>query len=78
MHFWQFYVLVAAGLDERSNRCDCSLRVARSVCEEWRMPLDQVMQFCQRHGGHCDCEVCMNMHPHDRPEIEADWWKQSS
>ena len=58
---------------EVGSRCDGSYRFTweffflRSMTDE---EVDVAVNWLAGQGGHCDCEVCMNLGPKYFPEVE--------
>jgi hypothetical protein len=42
-------------------RCDCTLHYTRCFLEARLLPEEPIIKWLIENGGHCDCEVAMNV-----------------
>lgn len=58
--FEELFDYLDAQLD--TNGCNHDLRLTmKFLTDNHKIPLEPVLEFLQKNGGYCDCEVLMNV-----------------
>jgi Protein of unknown function (DUF2695) len=62
----EFYVRLSNTLTILAPRCGGDHRYAKEVMAEMGgIDIDATLAFFKQHGGHCDCEILMNVDDRD-------------
>lgn len=46
---------------DKRPACDRTLAATKSFLKRRKLPIEPIVEWLERHGAYCDCEVLMNI-----------------